>query len=141
MYATLKVENIIFGNRDNAERVLREMRHIANEYGCVSVADLYDLTDRNAVYTDNRYIWLPHSLNNVYVHKVPNGYTFYLPTAILRSSEKTAVAYSARKTSPKPLTITLDYAGIDEGNFDEVLAKVFQYAQTITDREVQIDIC
>lgn len=156
------MENIIdaiFYSREKAENVLDKVKEIAHLYERVTLEDIKDVADLYAEPTDRFYWWMESMLTHSEILRVRNGWIIKLIAPIVdqdsiekfKNGESTAKVtyrnyYSKKPTAqpkptPKPLTITLDYAGIDEGNFDEILAKVFQYAQTITDRDVEINIC
>ena len=75
---SLDYDNIIFDNRGDAEAVLTSMEDILDQFGCVSVADLYDLADVAAPnYTVNNYGWT--SLTNAQVLRCRDGYIIKLP--------------------------------------------------------------
>jgi hypothetical protein len=74
----LDYDNIIFDNRGDAEAVLTSMEDILDQFGCVSVADLYDLADVAAPnYTVNNYGWT--NLANAQVLRCRDGYIIKLP--------------------------------------------------------------
>ena len=69
---------LIFETRNNAEKILDQMKEIVKHYGVVSVADLFDLADAKHVdYLANDRGWL--NLKNVEVKRVRNGYIIDLP--------------------------------------------------------------
>ena len=75
---SLDYDNIIFDNRGDAEAVLTSMEDILDQFGCVSVADLYDLADVAAPnYTVNNYGWT--NLANAQVLRCRDGYIIKLP--------------------------------------------------------------
>lgn len=51
------LDEISFDNRGDAETVLDRMTDILEEYGVVSVADLYDMIGKTAPFTANRWGW------------------------------------------------------------------------------------
>ena len=55
--AGLNLDDIILETRADAELVLDQMQNIIDEYGHVTVSDLYDMVDLTAPYTGNRYGW------------------------------------------------------------------------------------
>ena len=73
-------EDYTIPSRGEAENVLRIMRDQLNEYGLVSVADLYDLIGVRGNYTDCKYGWT--DLRTAYVDRVRDGYIVKLPRAI-----------------------------------------------------------
>ena len=71
-------DDIVFDNRGDAEAVLTEMDNIIDQYGFVSVGDLYDLADVSTNnYQVNRYGWT--NLSSASVVRVNNGYVIKLP--------------------------------------------------------------
>ena len=76
-----KVEDITFATRSDAEKTLNDMKEILEKYGCVCVADLYDLTNLRSNYEDNKYGWT--NLDDVVIYHEKNGkyYGLLLPQA------------------------------------------------------------
>lgn len=74
-------DNIILSNRAEAEEVLDGMSDILNQYGTVSVADMYDLVGISGSYTDNKYGWTDIRSAEV-VRERDGGYTIKLPKAL-----------------------------------------------------------
>lgn len=72
-------EDIVFNNRGEAEAAKQEMSHVISRYGVVTVADLYDMGDRTAPYTSNKYGW--RDVSNVEIQRVRDGYILKLPKA------------------------------------------------------------
>lgn len=70
-------EEFVFGNRGEAEAVLKQMIEVINHYQVVTVADLYDMVNRTAPFTHNKYGWT--NLNNADVQRVREGYVIKLP--------------------------------------------------------------
>lgn len=76
-----EVDDVIFENRGEAERVLESMDELIGKYGIVSVADMLDLSGITPNYTDNRYGWT--SLYSAAVTRIRDGgYTIKLPRAM-----------------------------------------------------------
>ena len=73
-------DDILFESRGQADLVLEHMNNIIDEYGEVSVADLYDLCDLTAPYTANNYGW--RRLGNAEIQRVRDGYIIRLPRAV-----------------------------------------------------------
>lgn len=74
-------DNIVFDSRGDAEAVLVHMQDIVDQFGQVSVGDLYDLADVPAPnYTINKYGWT--SLRNAQVLRCRDGFILKLPRAI-----------------------------------------------------------
>ena len=70
----------ILDNRGEAEEVLTRMDELIDEYGLVSVADLYDLVGVTGNYTDNKYGWT--DIRSASVVRVRDGYMIKLPKAL-----------------------------------------------------------
>ena len=49
--------DLAFGSKGEAEEVLSALEELISMYGKASVADLFDLTDRECDYTKNWYGW------------------------------------------------------------------------------------
>jgi len=73
-------ENIIIESRGEAEDVLYRMDELIDEFGLVSVADLYDLVGISGNYTDNRYGWT--DILSAKAVPVRDGYILKLPRAL-----------------------------------------------------------
>lgn len=75
------VQEIIFGNRDEAAEVLDAMIDCLQRYdGMVSVADLYDMVGITGAYTDHGWGWT--DLSSASVRRVRNGYMLVLPRPV-----------------------------------------------------------
>lgn len=74
-------DDIEYDNRGDAEAVLDQMVDVIDRYGLVTVADMYDMADRTAPYTSNKYGWT--SLRSAEVVRVRGGgYIIKLPRAM-----------------------------------------------------------
>lgn len=74
-------DNIIFDNRGDAEAVLTAMEDVIDQYGVVSVADLYDLADVTTTnYMANRYGW--SDIHSAQAVRVSDGWMLKLPRAL-----------------------------------------------------------
>lgn len=71
-------DDIIFSSRGDAEYVLSNMMKIVKEYGMVTVADFYELSNVTAPYTAANYGWM--GLRTAEVRRVNGGYVLKLPT-------------------------------------------------------------
>ena len=65
-------DDIILESRVEAEEVLERMNELLDNYGIVSVADLYDLVGKSCDYTANRYGWT--NIRNAEPVRVRDGY-------------------------------------------------------------------
>lgn len=72
--------NIVLDDRRDAEEVLVRMDELIDDYGMVSVADLYDIIGMSMVHTDNKYGWT--NIRNATVVSVRDGYLLKLPRAV-----------------------------------------------------------
>ena len=74
-------DDIIFDNRGDAEAVLSSMEDVIDQYGVVSIADLFDLAEvSNSNYAMNNYGWT--DLRTANVVRVRDGYILKLPRAL-----------------------------------------------------------
>lgn len=74
-------DDIGMESKGDAEEVLDGMIDILNQYGMVSVADMYDLVGAVGNYTDNKYGWT--DLRNAYTERGRDGrYYVRLPRVI-----------------------------------------------------------
>ena len=55
--AMLRLNDIIFNDRGEAELTLTQMRGTLSKYGSVSVGDFYDFVGQKSAYTDYKYGW------------------------------------------------------------------------------------
>lgn len=72
--------DVTLESRADAEDVLDRLKEAINEYGSVSVADLYDLIGVTGEFTDNKYGWV--NLANADIQRVRDGYLLKLPKAL-----------------------------------------------------------
>lgn len=73
--------DIVFDTRGDAESVLDAMQDILDQYGVVSVGDLYDLSDVSIDnYMANKYGWT--DLRRAEAIRVRDGYIIKLPRAL-----------------------------------------------------------
>ena len=70
-------DELIFRDRAKAEKVLRSMMAIWNEYHIVQKADLNDLLDETGNFTDTSWGWT--DLSSASVDRVRGGYLLNLP--------------------------------------------------------------
>lgn len=72
-------EDIVYDSRGEAEAVREEMDNVIDRYGYVTVADMYDMSDRTPPFTSNNYGW--HSVRSARVIRIRDGYIIDLPKA------------------------------------------------------------
>lgn len=74
-------DDIIVANRGEAEEVLSRMDELIDQYGVVSVGDLYDLVGITGNYTDQKYGWT--NLRTAEPQRLRDGgYMLKLPKAL-----------------------------------------------------------
>lgn len=74
-------DDVFYETRGDAEEVLENMFNICEEYGQVSVNDMYDLSDVTGDYTCDKYGWT--DLRNAHIERTHDGrYIIRLPRAI-----------------------------------------------------------
>lgn len=74
-------DDVIIKSRGEAEEVLSTLVDIIEDYGMVSVSDLYDLVGITSNFTDNKYGWI--NLSDASVSRVRDGYLIDLPRTML----------------------------------------------------------
>ena len=73
-------DDIVFGNRGEAEAVKQQMQATIGRYGVVTVADLYDMVDLSAPYTSQKYGWM--DVSSAEAVRTRDGYILKLPRAV-----------------------------------------------------------
>ena len=140
----VKVTDVIFNSRDEAEDILSKMKDHADMYGMITTEDFYDLVGIIALPGDYEYGWTLGMLRDAEIVRARRGWAINIPkpvpTGITRKSKPTSSAGPKPKPlfTSKPLTININTSEVDSP--DEVFADVFKYVYTITDREVIINI-
>ena len=77
----LDYDDLIFENRGQAEKILYSMEDILDQFGVVSIGDLYDLAGvQTSNYSINKYGWT--DLRSAQVIRGRDGYLLKLPKAI-----------------------------------------------------------
>lgn len=72
-------EDIVYASRGEAEAVLEEMDNVIERYGFVTIADMYDMSDRTPPFTSNKYGWT--NIGSARVSRTRDGYVIDLPKA------------------------------------------------------------
>lgn len=72
-------DNIVFKKREDAEKVLDQLFNLIDDYGQVTVSDLYYLVGMTPNFTDYKYGWT--DLRKASIGRVRNGYSINLPIA------------------------------------------------------------
>lgn len=70
-------DDLIFNSKKEAEELILSMEEVIDEYGVVSVADMYDLVGMTANYTDSNYGW--YSLRGADPVRVRDGWIIKTP--------------------------------------------------------------
>ena len=78
---TLGYDDIKFESRRDADAVLDQMSDIIDNFGFVTVSDMFDMVDVTAPFTGNRYGWT--SVRTAEVVSTRDGYRIKLPRASL----------------------------------------------------------
>lgn len=78
--ATHDFRDIILDTRVEAEEVLTELDRLIRQYDVASVSDLYQLTDLDPSWTDNKWGWT--DLSTADIRRVREGYMLILPRAV-----------------------------------------------------------
>ena len=74
-------DDIVFNTKEDAKKVLDELKAIVVQYGNATVADLYDLAGYEYIkFTDCKQIWT--NLNDAFVVRINNGYSLRLPKPV-----------------------------------------------------------
>lgn len=73
-------DDVCFTNRGDAEIVLSRLDEAIEQYGIVSVADLYDLAGQTPLHTDYKYGWT--NIRNASVRPTRDGYIIDMPKAL-----------------------------------------------------------
>lgn len=73
-------DDIVFDTRGDAELVREQMVDILDQYGMVTVADMYDLAGLTVPYTASKYGWF--NIRTAEVTRIHNGYILKLPKAM-----------------------------------------------------------
>jgi hypothetical protein len=69
--------NVVLETIRDAEEVIENLRNIYDEYGLVTVSDLYDLVDISSEWTDEKWGW--NDIRDFSKRRVPGGYMLELP--------------------------------------------------------------
>lgn len=66
------IDDIIFQNEEDANKVISDLNMVFETYGTVSVADLYDLSGITGGYKDCRYGWTDISSARIQFYETKN---------------------------------------------------------------------
>jgi len=70
-------DDIIFGNKEDARIVVSQMLDLITDYGCASIADLYNMVDIPTSFTDNTKGWT--DLSKMRIVTMRHGYCISMP--------------------------------------------------------------
>lgn len=73
-------DDLVFGSRGECEAVREQMVEVIDQYGFVTVADMYDMADIPAPYTSSKYGWT--NIRTAETVRVRDGYVLKLPKAM-----------------------------------------------------------
>ena len=73
-------EELIFACKADAEAALDALRESVASYGVVSVQSLFEMCDRTAPFTSNKYGWM--DLEDAYIERVREGYILRMPRSL-----------------------------------------------------------
>lgn len=65
-----ELKEVIFLTHHDADNVIRELEHVASEYGHASVVDYYDAIGMTHEYTDERWGWYGNTLSRAHVKRL-----------------------------------------------------------------------
>lgn len=77
----VSIDEIILETRAEAEEVIAQMHSIIDDYGMVSVADLYETVGLDTSYTDNKYGW--YELGAASIIRVREGFLLKLTKPVV----------------------------------------------------------
>lgn len=72
-------QDVLFETRGDVEKILETLNYCISKYGCVTLADFYDLAGVRALYEDCKFGWT--SLRGAKIVCTRNGYAIELPRA------------------------------------------------------------
>ena len=73
-------DDLVFDSRSECEAVREQMVEIIDQYGFVTVADMYDMADLPAPYTSSKYGWT--NIRTAEIIRGRDGYVLKLPKAM-----------------------------------------------------------
>lgn len=77
--ATHNFDEIILNSRREGEDILAQMFEVVERFDAVTVADLYEMVNIDANYTDRKFGWTGPMLSGAGVDRVKEGYLLDLP--------------------------------------------------------------
>lgn len=78
--ATHNFDEIVLENLQDAQEVIDNLQNIFDEFGMVTVRDLYDLVNYTAEWTDEKWGW--DNLSNLRYRRIAQGFLIDLPKPI-----------------------------------------------------------
>lgn len=74
------INEIVFPDREDAEKVLLALNDTIMKYGCANVGDFYDFINKPHSFTDLKYGW--RDLRDAEIIRVSDGFTIRFPKVI-----------------------------------------------------------
>ena len=72
--------DLIFEGKDDARAVIEKIYDLIDDYGCMSVADLYDMVNYVGSYRDNKFGW--YDVGDIRILNSRDGYMLDLPRPV-----------------------------------------------------------
>lgn len=134
--------NFYFRNDKEASLFVERAREIANEYGRVTLSDLYDLSGHSSFYVHNKISWSVYSVkNNVYVkyNSDLKCYIVSFPEPFFEENKpKSHIAKKELVNSSEPINVTINMDLLEDPL--ETVHQILDMANEIKDRPVFITI-
>ncbi len=73
-------DGFIFERKSDADTIIEELREACDSFGVVTVQALYEICDKTAPYTANKYGWM--NLDDARVERTRDGYVLKLPRSM-----------------------------------------------------------
>lgn len=81
-----KIDMPLFNNRADAERVLDKLFEFVENYGHVTMADLYDMSGITSSISEHKYGWI--DISDACILRFRNGFIIKLPKLVKLKEEK-----------------------------------------------------
>ena len=73
-------DGFVFERKSDADTIIEELREACDSFGVVTVQALYEICDKTAPYTANKYGWM--NLDDARVERTRDGYVLKLPRSM-----------------------------------------------------------
>lgn len=131
-----------FDTIEDANIFSYRVQEIANDYGMVCLADLYDLVGQPTCWKDNKIRWYGNVIQHTtlaFPTPVTDSYCVEFPTPIDENSRNPLSTINHNQTpTPKPLNISILMDSIKDPH--TTIREVIRQANEIKDRPVFITI-